>query len=202
MQAPTNASSPSAPASSAAPAIPRPAMAHPRVTVATRGGILPSSRNPTPIAPTTPSASSYRCPKCRTTLFTASDVVAHDPADARAAHDPADARAAHVRFRHKGVANTSVCTVLNVVPNLPWLAEEVARGEVEGKMVCGGTLRNGAKCGAKVGEYHWQGSTCTCGQWVAPAFLVPRSKVDAVVAAPTAAVAGAAAAVGGESRRP
>ncbi|KAJ3362386.1 tyrosine protein phosphatase yvh1 [Allomyces arbusculus] len=162
-------------------------MAHPRVTVATRGGILSNSRTPTPTAPVTPSASSYRCPKCRTTLFTASDVVAHDPADARAAH---------VRFRHKGVANTSVCTVLNVAPNLPWLAEEVARGEVEGKMVCGGTLRNGAKCGAKVGEYHWQGSTCTCGQWVAPAFLVPRSKVDAVVTAPVAGagtVAGAAA---------
>ncbi|KAJ3357169.1 tyrosine protein phosphatase yvh1 [Allomyces javanicus] len=169
-------------------------MAHPRVTFATRGGILPSSRaGAPPTQPgTTPSASSYRCPKCRTTLFTASDVVAHDPADARAAH---------VRFRHKGVANTSVCTVLNVVPHLPWLAEEVARGEVEGKMVCGGTLRNGAKCGAKVGEYHWQGSTCTCGQWVAPAFLVPRSKVDAVVAAPTAAGAAAGAVVGGESRR-
>ncbi|KAK0625049.1 protein-tyrosine phosphatase-like protein [Bombardia bombarda] len=59
------------------------------------------------------------------------------------------------------------------VEALSWMRPILEEGELEGRLVCG----NG-KCQASVGRYSWQGFKCGCGDWVAPAFSLHKSKVD------------------------
>lgn len=40
-----------------------------------------------------------------------------------------------------------------------------------GKLLC-------SSCKTRVGDYHWHGSQCSCGQWVVPAFQIIKSRVD------------------------
>ena len=34
------------------------------------------------------------------------------------------------------------------------------------------------ECGAKLGHWSWTGMRCGCGEWLAPAFSIAKSKVD------------------------
>ena len=56
---------------------------------------------------------------------------------------------------------------------MAWMGNLVG---TSGKLVCPG--KNGA-CGAKLGSWDWAGERCATGKWVAPAFRVVASKVDA-----------------------
>ncbi|ORZ35196.1 hypothetical protein BCR44DRAFT_1434548, partial [Catenaria anguillulae PL171] len=153
-------------------------------------------------APQEPPTHGYRCPKCRSLLFTSTHVIPHS--------ESTDGGDASWRFRGKGsttvgqahIATSDLggnpddegqCTVINFKPPR-WMKSELDAGHTEGKMTCPAVMKNGKPCGAKVGEYHWQGTTCTCGVWVAPAFLVPRSRVDRIPMTPTASVPSGAAA--------
>lgn len=51
-------------------------------------------------------------------------------------------------------------------------AEAGAEG-IEGKLIC-----PNAKCGARLGNFNWSGSQCSCGSWVVPAIQVVARKVD------------------------
>jgi len=62
------------------------------------------------------------------------------------------------------------------VEALSWMRPELEKGELEGRLGC-----PHPKCGAAVGRYTWQGFRCGCGDWVAPAFSLQKSKVDEVV---------------------
>ncbi|KAI9151014.1 hypothetical protein H9P43_009629 [Blastocladiella emersonii ATCC 22665] len=140
--------------------------------------------------PTSATRHGYRCPKCRTVLFTSDHLVPHSV--------ETDGGDASWRFRGKSSSvvqdatlvgytpDSEVCTVLNITPP-KWMAGELDEGNVQGKITCPVTLKTGKPCGTKFGEYHWQGTTCSCGTWVAPAFLVPRSRVDRIVLPPAQA---------------
>lgn len=101
--------------------------------------------------------SKFLCKKCRLFLFDEGDLLIHD-------------KDAHIEF--KGTE----CRVFNV--NEPkWMEDELRNGKTSGKIYCL-NKKYGKSCMAKLGEYTLYGSTCSCGKFVAPAFLIPYSKVD------------------------
>ena len=51
---------------------------------------------------------------------------------------------------------------------LAWMTQQL-QGD-GGRLCC--------ECGAKVGHWSWTGMRCGCGEWLAPAFAVAKSKVD------------------------
>ncbi|KAK4160251.1 protein-tyrosine phosphatase-like protein [Cladorrhinum sp. PSN259] len=61
------------------------------------------------------------------------------------------------------------------VEALSWMRGTLELGELEGRLNC-----PNAKCGGLVGRYSWKGFKCSCGDWVAPAFSLQKSKVDKV----------------------
>lgn len=36
------------------------------------------------------------------------------------------------------------------------------------------------KCPAKLGQWSWNGVSCSCGEWISPAFALSRSKIDII----------------------
>ncbi|KAI0406361.1 protein-tyrosine phosphatase-like protein [Xylaria palmicola] len=94
-----------------------------------------------------------RCKKCRRTLATPDFLVSHAPTGEEAAGG-----CAHI-----------------FIDTLSWMRPALEAGALDGRLVC-----PGAKCGATVGRFAWQGLRCTCGQWVVPAFSLNRSRVDEV----------------------
>jgi hypothetical protein len=42
---------------------------------------------------------------------------------------------------------------------------------LEGKITC-------PRCNYKLGSYNWAGTQCSCGTWVAPAFMIHKSRID------------------------
>ncbi len=95
-----------------------------------------------------------RCKKCRRVLATQPFIVPH---------------------QGRGNAERQDCPHV-FIEALSWMRETLDAGELEGRLAC-----PNAKCGASVGRYAWQGFKCSCGDWVAPAFSLQKSKVDEVV---------------------
>lgn len=93
---------------------------------------------------------------------------------------------------HQGRGNPELKDCPHVfIEALSWMRPTLETGELEGRLVC-----PNAKCGASVGRYSWQGFKCTCGDWVAPAFSLHRSRVDEVAVPGRANLAGRMAALG------
>ncbi|KAK4051081.1 tyrosine protein phosphatase yvh1 [Microbotryomycetes sp. JL221] len=66
------------------------------------------------------------------------------------------------------------CSSYFVEP-LSWMSPVLETGALAGKLVC-----PSKKCGAKLGNYDWAGSQCSCGAWVCPGFALNVSRVDEV----------------------
>lgn len=94
-----------------------------------------------------------RCKKCRRVLATQPFIVPH---------------------QRRGNLERSDCPHI-FIEALSWMRPTLEAGELEGRLVC-----PNAKCGASVGRYAWQGFKCSCGDWVAPAISLQKSKVDEV----------------------
>ncbi len=77
---------------------------------------------------------------------------------------------------------------------MKWMTPFLEQGNASGKIIC-----PNKKCSAKLGNYYWAGTFCSCQQWVIPvrsgsllfaqlithglhtqAFCISRSKVDEV----------------------
>jgi len=86
------------------------------------------------------------------------------------------------------------CPTLNLEEPMVWMG---ALKGASGKLACGG--RSGKPCGAKLGAWSWTGAPCACGEWVAPAFGVAKSRVDARPRAEAVAPRAAASALLGVS---
>lgn len=121
--------------------------------------------------PATGAGLELRCKKCRRVLATKPFVVAHD------SNGKPEATCSHF------------------IEPLSWMRPILEEGLLEGRLVC-----PGAKCGASIGRYSWQGFKCSCGEWVCPAFCLQRSKVDEVATSPLRGTAGRAVA-GSEAER-
>lgn len=98
-----------------------------------------------------------RCKKCRRVLATNPFVAEHGGG--------------------KTAAVSAPCPHLFIEP-LSWMRPTLELGALDGRLVC-----PGARCGATVGRYAWQGFQCSCHEWVCPAFSLQRSKVDEVIVA-------------------
>lgn len=110
--------------------------------------------------------SQLRCKTCRTPLAASYGFIIHNPKTAGQS----------IPSRKGGSSSSSIppsCMHYFVEP-VNWMKPELEQGQLEGKLVC-------PKCKQKVGSYHWQGSKCSCGQWVTPAIKLQRNKVDEVL---------------------
>ncbi|EGO55818.1 hypothetical protein NEUTE1DRAFT_86514 [Neurospora tetrasperma FGSC 2508] len=99
---------------------------------------------------------SLRCKKCRRTLATKPFIVPH-----------------------QGKGNKERDCGHYFVEALSWMRPTLEQGELEGRLTC-----PNQKCLASVGRYTWQGFRCSCGDWIAPAFSLQKSKVDEATSAP------------------
>ncbi|KAJ1338457.1 dual specificity phosphatase 12 [Microdochium nivale] len=114
---------------------------------------------------TPPYSKEIRCKKCRRTLATPGFVLPHAPAPSAAL---ASGSCAHI-----------------FIDTLSWMRPALEDGALEGRLNC-----PGARCGATVGRFAWQGMMCSCRQWVVPAFSLNRSRIDELVPRPAAAATG------------
>ncbi|XP_004079200.1 dual specificity protein phosphatase 12 [Oryzias latipes] len=105
---------------------------------------------------------SYRCRKCRRTLFRGSSILSHPVGDGASA------------FSHKKTSNLSgevQCTSYFIEP-VQWM-EQALLGVMNGQLLC-------PKCSSKLGSFSWCGDQCSCGRWVTPAFQLHRNRVDEI----------------------
>lgn len=106
---------------------------------------------------------SYRCRKCRRSLFRCSSVLSHPPGEGASA------------FSQKRSSSSSSgdiqCTSYFIEP-VRWM-EAALLGETDGQLLC-------PKCGSKLGSFSWCGLQCSCGRWVTPAFQLHRNRVDEI----------------------
>lgn len=103
---------------------------------------------------------SYRCRKCRRTLFRHSSILMHSVGDGA--------------FEHKKSSNLSAvvqCTSYFIEP-VQWM-EPALLGVMDGQLSC-------PKCNSKLGSFSWCGDQCSCGRWVTPAFQLHRNRVDEI----------------------
>ncbi|KAJ9072980.1 tyrosine protein phosphatase yvh1 [Entomophthora muscae] len=117
--------------------------------------------------PTPSSFLKIRCKRCRRALIYPENIIEHEPGKGQTAfqHRKRDSNFA------KG--HNETCSSYFIEP-MAWI-EGLQGGALEGKIDC-------PKCNTKLGSYTWRGSQCSCGTWVTPAFMVHRSKVDAMAA--------------------
>ncbi|BGP08415.1 Dual specificity protein phosphatase 1 [Rhodotorula toruloides] len=66
------------------------------------------------------------------------------------------------------------CSSYFVEP-LSWMSPILETGVLAGKITC-----PSKKCGAKLGNFDWAGTQCSCGAWVCPGFALNVSRVDEV----------------------
>ncbi|KAL9046060.1 MAG: hypothetical protein Q9214_001010 [Letrouitia sp. 1 TL-2023] len=114
----------------------------------------------------------FRCRRCRTQLGTDACLVEHSPASSASPRNPTNSRSAEVIETGR---DAQPCAHIFLDP-LSWMRAELSQGRLEGRLEC----PNG-KCRQNVGKYAWQGMKCSCGQWVVPAILLAKGKVDEVV---------------------
>ncbi len=55
-----------------------------------------------------------------------------------------------------------------------WLPIHENQQEIQGRLQC-------PYCTSKLGSFDWSGKSCSCGEWVTPAFCLQKDKVDVVV---------------------
>ncbi|XP_042283439.1 dual specificity protein phosphatase 12 [Thunnus albacares] len=105
---------------------------------------------------------SYRCRKCRRTLFRGSSILSHPVGEGASA------------FGHKKSSNLTgevQCTSYFIEP-VQWM-EQALLGVMDGQLLC-------PKCSSKLGSFNWYGDQCSCGRWVTPAFQLHRNRVDEI----------------------
>ena len=127
--------------------------------------------DPVVVVPTT---SYLRCRKCRRPLFEMQHIVEHEPGVGQAAFEWRKQSAPA-----NGTGSAAQCANYFVEP-MAWMDGVDDRYTLEGKIAC-------PKCAAKLGSFCWPGSQCSCGAWVAPAFMVHKKNVDAINLGPGAA---------------
>ncbi|XP_047198031.1 dual specificity protein phosphatase 12 [Hippoglossus stenolepis] len=105
---------------------------------------------------------SYRCRKCRRTLFRGSSILSHPVGEGATAF-------AHKRFSN--LTGDVQCTSYFIEP-VQWM-EQALIGVMDGQLLC-------PKCSSKMGSFNWCGDQCSCGRWVTPAFQLHRNRVDEI----------------------
>lgn len=116
----------------------------------------------------------YSCQRCRLRLFSSFHLVPHD-----ASQDAAGNKLFHKNKYQESGAGKPCTSVFLDETLLPWVKTGV-NGDSEGNESSDDKdlLCPNAKCKFKIGSKLWQGTQCSCGAWVTPAFKVLLSRVD------------------------
>ena len=123
----------------------------------------------------------YRCKKCSTVLASQNNVLLHEAGAGQTAFewnkrsfigsaffgDSVDSGNSGSDKKKKAPVESCSSVFVEPMNWIPGLAE----GQLEGQIAC-------HKCDAKLGHFNWVGTQCSCGCWVAPAFVLHKSKVD------------------------
>ncbi|CAL8276844.1 unnamed protein product [Lota lota] len=105
---------------------------------------------------------SYRCRKCRRTLFRSSSLLSHDIGGGASS------------FHHKKSSNptgNAACTSYFIEP-VQWM-ESALIGQLDGPLQC-------PRCTSKLGSFCWAGGQCSCGRWVTPSFQLHHNRLDQI----------------------
>ncbi|XP_029310200.1 dual specificity protein phosphatase 12 [Cottoperca gobio] len=105
---------------------------------------------------------SYRCRKCRRTLFRGSSILSHRVGEGAQA------------FGYKKSSSFTgdvQCTSYFIEP-VQWM-DQALIGVLDGQLLC-------PKCSSKLGSFRWFGDQCSCGRWVTPAFQLHHNRVDEI----------------------
>ena len=94
------------------------------------------------------------CRACRSNLFQFDDNV----------HE----HSTHIINKRRGSINPSKCTSVFLTDQPEWLQ---LNDDGQGKINC-------PKCEARIGQWSWVGSKCSCGEWISPNFQFIISKFD------------------------
>lgn len=113
----------------------------------------------------------YACRKCGTQLFN-EDYIDHGEVKAnhsrgRGITTSASDRGSDSRSSEQPQVN-SMCSSVFLGEAPSWVENT---SEHHGKILC-------PKCASRVGSFSWSGLTCSCGQWVTPAFQFQLSRVE------------------------
>lgn len=97
-------------------------------------------------------------------------------------HDAAADAAGHKKFRgnkfHESGAGKACTSVFLDDGLLEWVKSGVNEDNGSDSADDKDLLCPNAKCKFKIGSKQWQGTQCSCGAWVTPAFKVLLSRVD------------------------
>jgi dual specificity phosphatase 12 len=114
----------------------------------------------------------YCCRQCRMRLFAQRHVLPHN------ASDDAPGHKAFQRNKRVEASKGNACTSVFVdFELLQWVrapGDDAATASNDEKDL----LCPNARCKVKLGSRLWQGTQCSCGAWVTPAFKVLLSRVD------------------------
>ncbi|XP_059200865.1 dual specificity protein phosphatase 12 [Centropristis striata] len=110
---------------------------------------------------------SYRCRKCRRTLFRGSSILSHSVGEGA----PAFGHKKSTNLSGEKTNNDVQCTSYFTEP-VQWM-EPSLLGVMSGQLLC-------PKCSSKLGSFSWIGDQCSCGRWVTPAFQLHRNRVDEI----------------------
>ncbi|CAL8321775.1 unnamed protein product [Arctogadus glacialis] len=105
---------------------------------------------------------SYRCRKCRRTLFRVSSLLSHEVGDGASS------------FQHKKSSDptgNAACTSYFIEP-VQWM-ESALIGQLDGPLQC-------PRCSSKLGAFCWAGGRCSCGRWVTPSFQLHHNRLDCI----------------------
>jgi hypothetical protein len=100
----------------------------------------------------------FRCPQCRTALFSSTDLIPHAASKVR-----------KFNGKRQQFSDDNTCTA-HYIEKPDWLD---ATGRRADTIHC-------PKCKYKVGHFSWIGSQCSCGEWVKPSFQIAKSRVDTI----------------------
>jgi len=105
-----------------------------------------------------------RCRSCRRLLALPDAIIEHTPGIGERSE---------VSLISKFVSKPG-CTLHFLEPHA-WM-EGIGNSYNEGgKLLC-----PNSNCKAKLGAFHWSGSSCSCNAWVTPSFAIHKEKVDVV----------------------
>ncbi|PVU93223.1 hypothetical protein BB561_003378 [Smittium simulii] len=133
-----------------------------------------------------PKKLSVRCKKCRRILFDETNIIEHIPKSTGSDfnsyrgdlnsevnsrnHNLAMLSRIGINTSTKGLNhNKNICSSVFMEP-MDWIKGSQTT-EISDKICC-------PKCEAKLGQYNWSGSKCSCGTWVTPSFQIHKSRVD------------------------
>ncbi|EGC34235.1 hypothetical protein DICPUDRAFT_153585 [Dictyostelium purpureum] len=110
----------------------------------------------------------YCCRKCSTELFLDYDILDHEQGEGQSSFK-FHRRDLNLSENKEAAAKKVVCTSF-FISEIEFVLNQTGEG-MSGKLNC-------LNCKEKLGSWSWSGEQCSCGQWIAPSFQIPKQRID------------------------